>query len=39
MPAQGGFVEFVPAQAGEYTFVTHKFSIVVKGALGFNQAS
>ena len=38
-PAQGGFVEFVPAQAGQYTFVTHKFSNVVKGAVGFIQAS
>ncbi|HEV1998295.1 MAG TPA: multicopper oxidase domain-containing protein [Candidatus Dormibacteraeota bacterium] len=38
-PAQGGFVEFVPAQAGQYTFVTHKFSNVVKGAAGYVQAS
>ena len=38
-PAQGGFVEFVPAQAGQYTFVTHKFSNVVKGAAGYIQAS
>lgn len=38
-PAQGGFVEFVPAQAGQYVFVTHKFSNVVKGAAGYIQAS
>jgi nitrite reductase (NO-forming) len=38
-PAQGGFVEFVPAEAGQYTFVTHKFSNVVKGAAGYIQAS
>lgn len=38
-PAQGGFVEFVPAAAGQYTFVTHKFSNVVKGAAGYIQAS
>ncbi len=34
-PAQGGFVEFSFAEDGLYPFVTHKFSNVGKGALGF----
>lgn len=34
-PAQGGFVEFTFAEDGLYPFVTHKFSNVGKGALGF----
>ena len=34
-PAQGGFVEFSFAEDGLYPMVTHKFSNVGKGALGF----
>lgn len=34
-PAQGGFVEFAFAEDGLYPMVTHKFSNVGKGALGF----
>lgn len=37
-PAQGGFVEFTFDEAGLYPIVTHKFSNVVKGALGLFQA-
>lgn len=33
-PCQGGFVEFVPSQAGHYTFVTHAFADMEKGAVG-----
>ena len=33
-PCQGGFVEFVPPQAGHYTFVTHVFADMEKGAMG-----
>ena len=38
-PAQGGFVEFTPAEAGSYAMVTHKFANVGKGALGMFMAS
>jgi nitrite reductase (NO-forming) len=34
-PAQGGYVEFSFAEDGLYPMVTHKFSNVGKGALGF----
>lgn len=34
-PSQGGFVEFTFAEDGLYPMVTHKFSNVGKGALGF----
>lgn len=34
-PSQGGFVEFSFAEDGLYPMVTHKFSNVGKGALGF----
>jgi nitrite reductase (NO-forming) len=37
MPAQGGFVEFTLPADGNYTFITHKFSNVVKGAAGIFQ--
>jgi nitrite reductase (NO-forming) len=37
-PAQGGFVEFTLAEKGFYPIVTHKFSNVGKGAMGFFQA-
>jgi nitrite reductase (NO-forming) len=37
-PAQGGFVEFMLAEDGLYPFVTHKFSNVGKGAIGFFAA-
>jgi nitrite reductase (NO-forming) len=37
-PAQGGFVEFTMDEAGLYPIVTHKFSNVVRGALGLMQA-
>lgn len=37
-PAQGGFVEFTFDEPGLYPIVTHKFSNVGKGALGFFQA-
>ena len=33
-PAQGGFVEAVPAEAGTYTFVSHSFADMEKGAMG-----
>ena len=33
-PCQGGFVEFVPPQAGHYSFVTHAFADMEKGAVG-----
>lgn len=36
-PCQGGFVEFVPPQAGRYTFVTHAFADMEKGAVGVLQ--
>ncbi len=37
MPAQGGFVEFTPTEAGSYPFVTHKFNDASQGALGLFQ--
>ena len=37
-PAQGGFVEFSPAEKGFYPMVTHKFSNVGLGAIGLFQA-
>ena len=37
-PAQGGYVEFTFAEDGLYPMVTHKFSNVGKGALGFFAA-
>jgi nitrite reductase (NO-forming) len=37
-PAQGGYVEFVPAEDGMYPFVTHAFNFVGRGALGMLQA-
>lgn len=37
-PAQGGFVEFTLDEAGLYPFVTHKFSNIMRGALGLFQA-
>ncbi|MGZ4713073.1 MAG: multicopper oxidase domain-containing protein [Acidimicrobiia bacterium] len=37
MPAQGGFVEFTPAEAGSYAFVTHKFNDASRGAVGVFQ--
>lgn len=33
-PCQGGFVEFVPPQAGHYSFVNHAFADMEKGAMG-----
>ena len=36
-PCQGGFVEFVPPQAGHYNFVTHAFADMEKGAVGVLQ--
>lgn len=36
-PAQGGFVEFVAAEPGNYPFVTHKFNDASRGALGVFQ--
>ncbi len=36
-PCQGGFVEFVPPQAGHYTFVTHAFADMEKGGVGVLQ--
>lgn len=36
-PCQGGFVEFVPPQAGHYSFVTHAFADMEKGAVGVLQ--
>jgi nitrite reductase (NO-forming) len=37
-PAQGGYVEFVPAEDGMYPFLTHAFNFVSRGALGMLQA-
>ncbi len=37
-PCQGGFVEFVPPQAGHYSFVTHAFADMEKGAMGVLHA-
>jgi nitrite reductase (NO-forming) len=37
MPAQGGFVEFTPTEAGTYPFVTHKFDDASRGGLGVFQ--
>lgn len=37
MPAQGGFVEFTPTEAGSYAFVTHKFNDASRGAVGVFQ--
>lgn len=37
-PAQGGYVEFVPAEDGMYPFETHAFNVVSRGALGMLQA-
>jgi nitrite reductase (NO-forming) len=37
MPAQGGFVEFQPTEAGSYAFVTHKFNDAARGAVGVFQ--
>jgi nitrite reductase (NO-forming) len=36
-PAQGGFVEFTPTEAGSYAFVTHKFNDASRGAVGIFQ--
>lgn len=36
-PAQGGFVEFTPTEAGTYAFVTHKFNDASRGAVGVFQ--
>ena len=36
-PCEGGFVEFVPPQAGHYSFVTHAFADMEKGAVGVLQ--
>ena len=33
-PAQGGFVECAPAESGTYTFVSHAFADMEKGAMG-----
>ncbi len=35
--SQGGFVEFTPAEAGNYAFVTHKFNDASRGAVGVFQ--
>jgi nitrite reductase (NO-forming) len=37
-PAQGGYVELVPAEDGMYPIVTHAFNFVSRGALGMLQA-
>jgi nitrite reductase (NO-forming) len=37
-PAQGGFVELVPAEDGMFPIVTHAFNFVERGALGMLQA-
>ncbi|MCF2706265.1 multicopper oxidase domain-containing protein [Arcanobacterium haemolyticum] len=37
--AQGGFIEFVPEEAGAYPFVNHKMSLAEKGAHGIFQVS
>ena len=37
LPAQGGFVEFQPTEAGDYPFVTHKFNDAARGAIGVFQ--
>jgi nitrite reductase (NO-forming) len=37
-PAQGGYVEFVPAEDGMYPIVTHAFNFAGRGALGKLQA-
>jgi nitrite reductase (NO-forming) len=37
-PAQGGYVEFVPAEDGMHPIVTHAFNFVGRGALGILQA-
>ncbi len=37
-PAQGAIVQFVPAEDGTYTFVTHQFNDVGHGAAGLFQA-
>jgi nitrite reductase (NO-forming) len=37
-PAQGGYVEFVPAEDGMCPFVTHAFNFAGRGALGMLQA-
>ncbi|MCB2411685.1 multicopper oxidase domain-containing protein [Demequina sp. TTPB684] len=34
LAAQGGFVEFVPPEAGHYAIVNHKMSLAEKGAKG-----
>jgi nitrite reductase (NO-forming) len=34
LPAQGGFVELVPKEAGHYAFVDHAMSLAEKGAHG-----
>jgi len=34
MPAQGGFVEFVPTEPGIYSFVNHAMALAEKGAKG-----
>lgn len=37
-PAQGGFVEFICAEEGNYTMVSHRFADVPRGAAGIFQA-
>lgn len=37
-PAQGAIVQFVPAEDGTYTIVTHQFNDVGHGAVGLFQA-
>jgi len=34
LAAQGGFVEFVPTEAGHYAIVNHQMSLAEKGAHG-----
>ena len=34
LPAEGGFVEFVPLEVGHYPFVNHQMSLAEKGAHG-----
>jgi nitrite reductase (NO-forming) len=34
LTAEGGFVEFVPREAGHYAFVNHAMSLSEKGAHG-----
>jgi nitrite reductase (NO-forming) len=39
LAAQGGFVEFVPPEAGHYAIVNHQMSLMEQGAKGILEVT